>query len=97
MRFGRSVLAGLIAGVVAGFLVALLRPRGTHPAVPSTADTGGEGDSGPALAVPRDEDHVQLPSLEPVASPFQASWERTSATPGASRRVGPDDNARVRD
>lgn len=34
MRLGRSVLAGLVAGAVAGFLVALLRPRGTHPAAP---------------------------------------------------------------
>lgn len=38
MRHGRSVLAGLVAGVVAGFLVALLRPRSTHPAASAHLD-----------------------------------------------------------
>ncbi len=32
MRLGRLVLAGLVIGAVAGFVIALLRPRGTHPA-----------------------------------------------------------------
>jgi hypothetical protein len=37
MRLRRSVLAGLVAGAAAGFLVALLRPRSLHPTVSTAA------------------------------------------------------------
>ena len=80
MRLGRLVLAGLAAGVVAGFLVALLRPRGTHPGHPEelTADADLTAEPGAPPTVP------------PALTPGQGRWEAAPAVPGASRRTLPD-------
>jgi hypothetical protein len=90
MRLGRSVLAGLFAGAVAGFLVALLRPRVTHPASP--AEVGG------SLAGP--DAGIASLAHQPggsSAAPALGDWERAGTVPGASRLSRPADSTRTTD
>jgi len=55
MRLARLAAVGLAIGVIAGFAIALLRPRPTL----STASTGATGPSGDrASAKPADDDHL---------------------------------------
>lgn len=90
MRLGRSVLAGLIAGAVAGFLVALLRPRVTHPANPAQIG-GSPGALEVATASPDDE------AGGSPASPALGAWEPAGTVPGASRLSRPADSSRTTD
>lgn len=97
MRLGRSVLAGLAAGVVAGFLVALLRPRGTHPAAPLSSGFLPE-DASLTEPAPRDDvPHLPVPS--PVTDPAEASRKPAGSVPGASWRSASADGdlARTQD
>ena len=91
MRLGRPVLAGLVAGAVAGFVVALLRPRSTRPATlgyrgPTVEDGAGTND---LLSAAGDD----LPIVEPVIAPGKATWEPAASVPGASRLTDPRDRS----
>jgi hypothetical protein len=94
MRLGRSVFAGLVAGAVAGFLVALLRPRGSHPGAVSPGSLAESGAAPLTEPSPRG-DVADLPSVPPAAVPAQASGEPAVSVPGASRRSDPGDGARA--
>jgi hypothetical protein len=93
MRLGRSVLAGLIAGAVAGFLVALLRPRVTHPAI--SAEVGGS----PGVPEVGVASATASPDDASGGSPASAlgAWERAGTVPGASRLSRPADSTRTTD
>ena len=101
MRLGRSVLAGLVAGVVAGFVVALLRPRGTHPAVPVHQDLPPGSGVAPLIQPcpgtpgtgPDPCDDVPVPpTAQPLVPPMMASREPVTPVPGSRRSQACDDD-----
>jgi hypothetical protein len=92
MRLGRSVFAGLVAGAVAGFLVALLRPRSSHPGVVSPGSLPQPG-AAPLIEPSSRGDVTDLPSVLPAVVPAQASGEPAVSAPGTSRRIDPGDGA----
>jgi hypothetical protein len=81
MRLGRSVLAGLVAGSVAGFLVELLRPRGTHPVAPLHQDLPGGGDT-PWTAQSSRSDVSAPPAAPRVVPSMAVSREPATPVPG---------------
>jgi hypothetical protein len=106
MRLRRLVLAGLVGGAVAGFLIALLRPRGTHPAVvpvlpvqPGVADqpyTEVAPGSGAPPVLPEESDGYPPGPDEQVGRDDRVgqAWEPEAAAAGSRRQRRPQDSDR---
>jgi hypothetical protein len=108
MGHRRSVLAGLVAGAVAGFLVELLRPRGKHPAAPVHSGAPREDEAAQTEPSPRHQtpDPFAAPSGAPSGAPLAKAAREPAGSvpglvpglvPGSHRRDGSDHTPRALD
>lgn len=89
MRLGRLVFAGLVGGAVAGFLIALLRPRGTH-ATPGAIPLSGQGSEIPYTELASAPDEPTLLPVHPGGSADQDQVPAVSASAPRYHPAGPD-------
>ncbi|HET9655196.1 MAG TPA: hypothetical protein VFP72_07570 [Kineosporiaceae bacterium] len=89
MRLGRLVFAGLVGGAVAGFLIALLRPRSTHTA-PGVIPLPGPDPEIPYTGLPSAPDELPLLPGQPGGLADQDQEPAVSASGPRRHSGGPD-------